>query len=102
MKIKQGDQVIVIAGKNKGKTGAVSKIMKKHDKLIVEKVNMQTKHVKKSSNGPGQKIEREAPLHVSNVMVLCPKTNKPSRVGYRILNDGKKERFAKKSGEALS
>ncbi|MDF2379267.1 MAG: 50S ribosomal protein L24 [Candidatus Gracilibacteria bacterium] len=102
MKIKEGDQVVVITGKSKGKTGEVLKINKKTNKILVKDVNMHTKHIKKSANGPGQKIQRETPIDVSNLMVICPKTNKPSRVGYRILKDGKKERFAKKSGEALS
>jgi len=102
MKIKQGDQVIVIAGKNKGKTGKVIKVNKKKDSVIVEKTNMYIKHVKKSANEPGHKEEREAPIHISNIMIICPKTNKPSRIGYRNLKDGKKERFAKVSGETLS
>lgn len=102
MKIKVGDQVVVITGKAKGKTGEVLKINKKTNKVTVKDVNMHTKHIKKSVNGPGQRIQRETPMDISNVMVMCPKTNKPTRVGYRLLKDGKKERFAKKSGEALS
>lgn len=102
MKIKVGDKVIVIAGKNKGKTGNVLKTDRDNNRVIVEKVNLQTKHIKKGMNGPGQKIEKESSIDVSNVMILCPKTNKRSRVGYRELKTGKKERFAKISGEPLS
>lgn len=102
MKVKVGDNVIVIAGKNKGKTGEVIKTNQKKNTVLVKKVNMQTKHIKKSMNGPGQKVENEAPIDASNVMVVCPKTKKPSRVGYRLLKNGKKERYAKVSGETLS
>ncbi|MDP3975880.1 MAG: 50S ribosomal protein L24 [bacterium] len=101
MKIKQGDLVVVTTGKDAGKTGKVTKVNKEKGRVTVEKVNIQKKHVKKSSKGPGQRIEREAPIHISNVMILCPKTKKPSRVGYRILENGKKERYAKVSGETL-
>lgn len=102
MKFKLKDRIIVIAGKHKGKTGQITKIDRDNNKVTVEKVNMQKKHVKKTSNAPGQKIEREAPIDASNVMILCPKTSKPSRIGYRVLKDGKKERFAKKTGETLA
>jgi len=102
MKFKVNDQIIVIAGKHKGKTGKITKIDRENNQLIVEKINMQKKHVKKTASAPGQKIEREAPINASNVMILCPKTQKPSRIGYRLLKTGKKERFAKKTGETLA
>jgi len=101
MKIKVGDNVVVIAGKSKGKTGKIVKTMRDKNQVIVEKVNLQTKHMKKSANGPGQRLEREAPLDASNVMILDPKTNKRTRIGYRMLKTGKKERFAKASNEPL-
>jgi len=101
MKLKVGDNVIVIAGKNKGKTGKITKINRDKNNVLIEKVNMQIKHIKKRGEEPGNKTEREAPIHASNVMIIDPKTNKRSRIGYRILKDGKKERFAKASGEAL-
>jgi len=91
----------VIAGKDKGKTGQITKIDRKDNRVTVEKVNMRTKHIKKSINGPGQKVEIEAPMDASNVMAVCPKTNKRTRVGYRKLKTGKKERFAKVSNEPL-
>jgi large subunit ribosomal protein L24 len=102
MKIKVGDNVIVISGKNKGKTGKVLKTDQEKNRVLVEKVNLQSKHLKKGMNGPGQKIERESSIDASNVMILCPKTNKRTRVGYKMLKTGKKERFAKVSGEPLA
>ena len=101
MKFKVGDTIIVIAGKHKGKTGKIKKINHEKSTVIVDKVNMLVKYRKKTATAAGQKTQQEAPLHASNVMILCPKTNKPSRIGIRILKDGKKERFAKKSGETL-
>jgi large subunit ribosomal protein L24 len=102
MKLKVGDSVIVITGKHKGKTGKLSKISRKKNAVIVEKVNMQKKHIKKTASAAGQIIEKEGYIDVSNVMVLCPKTNKPTRVGKRVLKDGSRERYAKVSGETLS
>lgn len=102
MKLKIGDQVVVIAGKHKGKTGKLIKINQKNDSVKVEKINMQIKFQKKTSSAAGQKIEKEGYIHVSNVMILCPKTNKPSRIGKRVLKDGTRERFAKVSGERLA
>ena len=97
MKLKLGDNVVVIAGKDKGKTGKITKILRKLDKVVVEKVNMRTKHIKKTAQRPGEKIQFEAPIHVSNVMLVDPKTSKRTRIGYRKLENGKKERIAKKS-----
>lgn len=101
MKIKANDKVIVISGKDKGKISKVIRVIAKHGKIVVEKVNMRTKHIKKTSSGPGQKITFEAPMDVSNVMVMDPKENKPTRVGYRVMENGKKERIAKLSGSSL-
>ena len=101
MKIKVNDKVVVITGKYKGKTGKVVKTNQSKEQVIVEKINMVTRHVRKTPRAPGNKVKKEAPLHISNVMLLCPKTNKPSRIGYRLLKDGKKERYAKVSGESL-
>jgi len=101
MKLKLGDSIIVIAGKNKGKTGKIVKTDRSGNKVTIEKVNLQTKHIKKKGKDPGRKIEREAPIDASNVMILCPKTNKRSRIGYRVLKTGQKERYAKVSGETL-
>ena len=101
MKIKVNDTVIVISGKDRGKTGKITKIIKKHDRIVVEKLNMRTKHIKKTSQRAGEKIRFEAPMHASNVMILDPKTKKPTRIGYKRLESGKKERISKKSGASL-
>ncbi len=101
MKVKLNDQVQVIAGKYKNKEGKVIRILRKQERIVVEKINMRTKFTKKTANKPGDKIQFEAPLHVSNVMVLCPLCNKRTRVGYKKLENGKKQRTCKKCSESL-
>lgn len=101
MKIKVNDKVLVISGKDKGKVSKVIRVIAKHNKIVVEKVNMRTKHIKKTQSRAGEKITFEAPLDASNVMVMDPKENKPTRVGYKILQNGKKERISKLSGVSL-
>jgi len=96
MKLKQNDQVIVIAGKDKGKKGKITRILRKQSKVVVEKVNLRTKHIKKTAERPGEKIQFEAPLDASNVMIICPNCNKSSRIGYKKPEGGKKERVCKK------
>ena len=100
-RIKKGDQVIVIAGADKGKKGTVSRIA--GDKLYVENVNMVKRHTKPNPQAgqPGGIVEREAPIHSSNVMVLNPATGKGERVGFKVLGDGRKVRVFRSSGEAL-
>lgn len=101
MKIKTGDKVRVMRGKDKGKEGTVTKVFPKLDKVIVEGVNLVKKHQKPDNANPqGGIISKEAPLHVSNVMILDPADNKPTRIGMKI-EDGKKVRVAKKSGKVL-
>lgn len=97
MKLKTGDSVIVITGKDRNKTGKIMRILKKNDRLTVEGINKVIRHVKKTKTRRGEKISFEAPIHVSNVMLIDPKTKKATRIGYRINKDGKKERIAKKS-----
>ena len=87
--------------KDKGKVSKVIRVIAKHNKIVVEKVNMRTKHIKKTETRPGEKITFEAPMDASNVMVMDPKENKPTRVGYRILGNGKKERISKLTGVSL-
>lgn len=101
MKLKLNDKVLVISGKDKGKSGKIIKIDHKHNRVTVEKVNIRTKHIRKTQQGPGDRIQYEAPVHASNVMILDPKENKPTRVGYKMNDKGKKERFAKLSGASL-
>lgn len=102
MLIKKDDMVVVIAGKDKGKQGKVLQAMPKQNRVIVEGVNMVTKHQKPNQKlQTGGIIHQEAPIHVSNVMILDPKEKKPTRVASKVLNDGKKVRIAVKSGEVL-
>ncbi len=101
MKIKTGDNVIVIAGKDRNKTGKVLRVVNKSGRVVVEGINKVVRHMKKTKQRAGQKVTFEAPLHASNVMLLDPKTKKATRVGYRINKDGKKERIAKKSNTLI-
>lgn len=101
MKLKVNDQVMVIAGKDKGKSGKITKIDKKNNKVTVEKVNLRIRHIKKRQNQPGEKVSYEAPFSASNVMVIDPKTGKPTRVQYKLLASGKKERVSTKSQTSL-
>lgn len=101
MKIHKDDTVIITTGKDKGKKGKVLKAYPNENKVVVEKVNIITKHMKRRGETAGQILKYEAPIDASNVMILCPDTGKPSRIGYRIEN-GKKVRIVKKSGVVLS
>lgn len=101
MRIKKGDNVIVTTGKDKGKQGKVSKAFPALDKVLIEGVNMRKKHLRARKAGQkGQMVDIAVPLHVSNVMLVDPKTKKPTRIGIRT-EDGKKVRVAKKSGERV-
>ena len=100
MKIHTDDQVIIIAGKDKGKKAKVVRANPREGTVLVEGVNMVTRHMKKQGATPGQKITFEKPIDASNVMLLDPKTGAPTRVGYKLEN-GKKVRIAKKSGPVL-
>lgn len=102
LKIKQGDKVVVISGKDKDKTGRVLTVFPKESRLIVEGVNVVKRHTKPNPVNPeGGIIEKEAPLHISNVAIADPKTGEATRVGFKFLEDGTKVRYAKKSGEVI-
>lgn len=101
LKIKKGDNVVVLSGKDKGKSGEVIKAMPKENRVLVRGVNMIKRHQKQTQTDEGGIITREASIHVSNVAVEDPKDSKPTRVGYRTLDDGRKVRFAKRSGEVI-
>ncbi len=101
LKIKKGDKVVVLAGRDKGKTGEVLKAFPRDNKLIVQGVNMIKRHTKPSTTQQGGIVEREAKIHVSNVAHADPKTSKPTRIGYKNLEDGTKVRFARRSGEVI-
>jgi large subunit ribosomal protein L24 len=102
MHVKSGDTVVVISGKDKGKTGKVMKVMPKENRVIVEGVNMLTKHKKPAGPGrPGGIVQLEGPLNSSKVMLYCPKDKQGVRVGYQVKSDGSKVRVCKKCGEVL-
>jgi len=100
LKIKKGDKVVVIAGKDKGKTGEVLRVLPKDSRVLVQGVNMMKRHTRPAMGQTGGIVEKEAMLHVSNVAHIDPKSDKPTRVGFKTL-DGRKVRFAKKSGEVI-
>ena len=99
-KIKKGDNVVVIAGKDKGKTGAVLKVMPADSRVVVQGVNVAKRHTKPRPGQPGGMVEKELSIHVSNVAHVDPKDNKPTRVGWKTI-DGRKLRFAVRSGEMI-
>jgi len=102
MKIKRDDNVIVIAGRDKGKTGVVKSVMPKENRVIVVGVNMIMRHTKPSQANPqGGRIRLEAPIHASNVALVDPKDKKPTRVGYKTVDNGRKVRVARRSGEII-
>ena len=102
MKIQKNDNVLIIAGKDRGKKGKVRKAMPDKDKVIVEGFNMIKRHSKtKGKTRQAGIIELEAPIHSSNVMIICYKCNKPARVGYRALEDGKKARYCHSCSEII-
>lgn len=102
MKIHKNDNVKVLRGKDAGATGKVIAVDHETNKVIVEGVNRVYKHVRPSQRNPqGGRLHKEMPIDASKLAVICPKTNQPSRVGFRILEDGSKERYAKKSGASL-
>ena len=101
MKLKTGDKVVVIAGKSKGKEGTIISVLKNENKVVVEGANMIKKHIKPNGQQSGSIVEKEAPIHASNVMILDPKTKKPTRIGHTTNKTGKKVRVAKKSNENL-
>jgi len=100
LKIKKGDKVVVLTGRDKGKTGEVKSVNPAELKVIVQGVNVQTKHRKASAAGPSGLDKVEAPIHISNVALADPKSGKPTRVGYKVAA-GKKVRVAKRSGEQV-
>ncbi len=101
LKIKKGDQVIVLTGKNKGTKGEVLKVLTAKRRVLVQGVNIVTKHNKPSQLSSGGIEKKELPIHISNVALADPKTGEATRVGYKTLKDGKKVRIAKKSGETI-
>ncbi|MDD2435342.1 MAG: 50S ribosomal protein L24 [Bacilli bacterium] len=101
MNFKTGDKVVVIAGKDRGKEGKIISILKNENKVVIEGVNMIKKHVKPDGQNAGSIVEREAPIHASNIMILDPKTKKGTRIGHTIDKKNNKVRICKKSNENI-
>ena len=100
-KIKKGDRVVVVTGKSKGSSGEVLRVLRDKNRVLVQGVNMVKRHTAPSQTSPGGIVEKEATLHISNVALIDPKTSEPTRAGYKVLGDGRKVRYAKRSGEII-
>ncbi|MBL0942100.1 MAG: 50S ribosomal protein L24 [Alphaproteobacteria bacterium] len=101
-KVRKGDQVIVTAGKDSGRKGEVIKVLLKDARLLVRGINVLKRHTKPSAENPeGGIVQKEASIHISNVQLVDPESGLATRVGYKILKDGKKVRFAKRSGQVI-
>ena len=100
-RIKKGDRVVVTTGRDRGRQGEVLRVLRKDERLIVQGVNMVKRHQRPSAGHPGGIVDKEASIHVSNVAHIDPDGGRPTRVGYRTLDDGRKVRFAKRSGEVI-
>ncbi|TDR87995.1 50S ribosomal protein L24 [Enterovirga rhinocerotis] len=100
-KIKKGDRVVVLTGRDSGRTGEVIQVMPKDERALVRGVNVVKKHQKQTMNQEGGILSKEAPIHLSNLAMADPKDGKPTRVGFRVLDDGRKIRFAKRSGDPI-
>jgi large subunit ribosomal protein L24 len=100
-KIKKGDKVVVLTGRDKGKTGEVFQVMPKETRALVRGVNLVKRHQKQSASQEAGIISKEAPVHMSNIALLDPKDGKPTRVGFKVLDDGRKVRVAKRSGDLI-
>ena len=100
--IKKNDTVVVLAGEDKGKTGKVLRVIREKERVLVEGINMVSKSQKPSAKNPqGGIVKQEAPIHISNVSLIDPKSGKPTRIGIKVTEEGKKVRIAKKSGEEI-
>ena len=100
-KFKKGDTVIVMAGSDKGKTGEVLNVLTAKERVLIRGVNIVKRHTKPSQTAPGGIVERESTVHVSNVALIDPTSNKATKIGFRVLEDGRKVRFSKSSSEIL-
>ena len=102
LKVKKGDRVVVITGSDKGKRGEVLRVMPDEGRVLVSGVNLVKRHTKQTAKTQGGIVTKESTIHVSNVALIDPKTQKPTKVGYKILGDGTKVRVARKSGETIN
>ncbi|GGK24832.1 50S ribosomal protein L24 [Salinarimonas ramus] len=100
-KIKKGDQVVLLTGRDKGKSGEVVRVMPKETRALVRGVNLVKRHQRQTAQQEGGIVTKEAPIHLSNLAIRDPKDGKPTRVGFKVLDDGRKVRFAKRSGDLI-
>lgn len=100
-KIKKGDTVVVLTGRDAGRSGEVVQVLPKEERALVRGINLVKRHQRQTQNQEGGIISKEAAIHLSNIAVADPKDGKPTRVGFRILDDGRKVRFAKRSGDLI-
>jgi large subunit ribosomal protein L24 len=100
-KIKKGDRVVVLTGRDKGRSGEVIQVKPKEERAIVRGINTVKRHLKQTAKQEAGIVTKEAPIHLSNLAIADPKNGKPTRVGFKILDDGRKVRFAKRSGELI-
>tara|TARA_B100000886_G_C20301454_1_gene439847 strand:+ start:507 stop:824 length:318 start_codon:yes stop_codon:yes gene_type:complete len=100
-KIRKGDKVVVLSGRDKGKSGEVVKLVLKEKRAFVQGINVVKRHTKPSQTNPGGIVDKELTIHLSNLAIIDPKDDKPTRVGFKRLEDGRKVRFAKRSGEVI-
>ncbi len=101
MRIKKGDTVEVITGKDRGKRGTVTQVFPREERVVVDGVNIVTKHIKPRAGKKGERVQFPGKIHVSNVMLVCPHTDKPTRIGYKVTDGGQKVRVSKRSGKEL-
>ena len=101
-KIRKGDNVVVLTGKDKGRTGEVTQVMPKEDRAVVKGINMVKRHQRQTQTQEAGIINKEASIHLSNLAIADPKDGKPTRVGFRVEKDGSKVRVAKRSGEVIN
>ncbi|MBT4879723.1 MAG: 50S ribosomal protein L24 [Alphaproteobacteria bacterium] len=101
MHVRKGDEVVVLSGKSRGKTGEILRVLREKNRIVVQGVNMVKRHMRPSMGNPGGIIEKEATIHVSNVAHVDPTSKKPTRIGSKVLEDGRKVRYAKRSGEVI-
>ena len=100
-KLKKGDKVVVISGRDKGRSGEVVRVLPREDRALVRGINVVKRHQKQTMKEEGGIVRKELPIHLSNIALADPKDGKPTRVGFKILDDGRKVRFAKRSGDLI-
>ena len=101
LKIKKGDSVVVISGRDKGKRGEVLRVLPAEERVVVQGVNVARRHTRPRMGEPGGIVEKELAIHISNIAHVDPQSSRPTRIGYKYLDDGRKVRFARRSGEVI-